>query len=331
MLRTLIVLLLFFVFWVCHLHARVDDGNVLFQGVMAARQDLAGKGEIELTFRSGSVVNKDTYRFEFENLRRRIESNERVNIFDAEKLLLYERGQGMDIRDTVRPDPSYCFDIRLLGLSATMFPSENLEKTLTLGPSSTPAAIGNEHVGGVECTIVEFRNGFDHHVKLWVDDTTNFRVHRAEFTYTVNDAKLIDRIESVFDGDSALPARVSGRGLQFFLVKPRNSLSSNEKPVIRNFSKNKPAADRFTMNTMGMETGTPITDIRTHERIGYWDGQEIVGSFLTAKNQLGEPSKDAPRKSFPFFFLGGVVLVGAGVAAWRFWGQFSPQGIGNRK
>ena len=207
-----------------------------------------------------------------------------VAIFDAEKLLSYD---GMDSAVITTRDhriaATLAFDPLALGITTGLYSDHPLRKSIAYHSGKDITLKRPERdPGEPEAVIIELTDQFGQRIRFVVQPHSPFRVYRYSKTIPKADGHGIFTryvTESEFwpdDPDAWLPRRL------VMYTQPGGDFSKRWSDVVVEFEK--PAfvsgfdPEIWTAKGLSMPVGQPLADLRIKQRIGYWNGSNLVES-----------------------------------------------------
>jgi len=286
----------------------IPDPLALLQGVARARQRLES-GSVELDLASAFFNRPDPTNYHklsilFDGRRRRVEETVReyaytlmgeageaqekemqqknmsreaavkagllkgfttryASAFDDNIFLQYRGHEGESPSATIEANTynssSYLPDPRCLGLRTSLFSSSTIENCLGYAEAKSIELVGKEFVNVTPAWHVRVLSKNDELLDFWIDVSHPQRV--------LKQAKGVDVVVSRYQGNDPIPVEVSAE-------EYRNGQLLSASRIVRSAAQfNLPVeSSAFTLAGLGMKVGTPVTDIRIHRTIGYWNG-----------------------------------------------------------
>ena len=139
---------------------------------------------------------------------------------------------------------------------------------------------------------------------FWIESGTVFRVHREEVSFGQSTVECV----SEYGRNESIPDRVTEKKFSNGKV-----LEVESETVVIAATYNRPVGDDVgTLASLEMPSGTPVTDERIGQRLGYWDGTEIVPEYEKAiRNDEQRRDREAKRQ----YLKWGAIAVGFTIAA----------------
>jgi len=207
--------------------------------------------------------------------------------WDGTNCFQYGTGFGAGFKKHEGGGIDHLSDPRLLGLHANSV-DETLEFCLPHRAGTNPTLFGRETIAGASAWHVSIKPHPEVEFHYWIEPERDFRLHRFEYRA----AFRTDVRVSEFEGDAALPARMTLSSYTREKKLKREMLLRVDK-VKLNVSVD---ADVGTYRSVGMPPGEPIADERIGQRLGFWDGEEIVDDLATAIRRGAEREAARLRK-----------------------------------
>lgn len=191
------------------------------------------------------------------------------SIFDGSQVLTYDGQNSATIDDSTKSTIQYLFDPRTLGLTSFLQPGKDVADCLRWRNAQSVSLLQRELVGGRETWHVRVVDSFLHELNFWIDER-DYRVYKHEFRLGDVRKTVISSYERKDDVASPLPTRVyvaeTSRGE--LLGERWLAVSKLETDVKIN-------PKSWTLAGLDLPRGVPVSDLRVHERLGYWDGRGL--------------------------------------------------------
>ena len=167
----------------------LPDPRLLFRGVESVRQQIppsrlvlraAYRGGIDTSILESSL-SSTTISIVFHDPSPVLRSRA---LFDGKKILHYDGGNSVTIRDLHDTTADYLFDPRLLGITADFVCGQTLDDVLPYRVATSLPTVGRERVGDRPTWHVRLAdtNTYNRRIDMWVDEERNFRVYRYEYS-----------------------------------------------------------------------------------------------------------------------------------------------------
>lgn len=203
----------------------------------------------------------------------------------------YYNPNSCTIKDPEDTGVGFLIDPRILGISIGYWSSVDLESALRSGNRESVELLESDTIRNVKCAKVRVVDKWGEVKTFWIDPNNSFRVLRCE--HRVEGA--VGVTESFYESeDSVLPSR----------VETENSTTDGERLYTLNLELSnvsfRPDPCAFDLSSLGLKVGTPVSDIRIHERLGYWDGNGL--DSVSRKSPL-KPEAANSGIAWPWIFL----------------------------
>ncbi len=193
---------------------------------------------------------------------------DKVSIFNGTEVLTYRRGSA----NLLAPDKSpgqYLFDPQSFGLTAKLFPNQAPRKVLAFYNAKSVALDGTEKINGIQCWKVKVLAANGQTLTYWINEKEQHRVYKMHYEFGETRREVLCEYDKNI-AEGIIPRRVK---TQEWLGKEK--LMARDTTIM-SFEKSEFVDNDFNLFGLGMKVGTPVTDIRIHKRIGYWDGQKLT-------------------------------------------------------
>lgn len=229
------------------------------------------------------------------------------DLFHQYRKVKHDDIEVFDVKMATGSRGTLAFDPRVLGLSDTMLCNIEVRNCLWYENSDTLEVVGSESIHGATAWRVKATRGSDT-AEFWIEEPS-FRVHRK----VVKTEGLQIEIDSEFDNPQILspfPSKVS-------IVRTAQEKSELRYSVKKFIQKDTIDPGRFAMKSLGAPRGTAISDYRTSQISGYWDGDGVSKSPVspTGESLLSADSASAPKNKINQLMIWvnvGVVCLVAG-------------------
>ncbi len=208
-----------------------------------------------------------------------------VVVFDGTQLFSYD-GKDSAVITTVdrRVSSGLAFDPRSLGISTGLYSDLTLEKNIAYH-SGTDVSFGGPKVNtrGSKAVTIELTDQYSQRIRFDVQPNSPFRVHYYSKTIPLSDGGGIFSVyvtETEYwpdDADGWLPRKLVMYSLPEGKPKQRvdEAVVEFEKPeFVSGFD-----PETWTEKGLSMPFGQPLADLRIKQRVGYWNGIELVESL----------------------------------------------------
>ncbi|MGI9518370.1 MAG: hypothetical protein ACR2NP_15045, partial [Pirellulaceae bacterium] len=149
-------------------------------------------------------------------------------------------------------------------------PTFDIDKEFSSDRLDQLSGVGSEQVGEIDCLKTEFVN--EHQTtRLWyVSFDEPVRIIQSVHLIEASKKLAVCRYDEQQSGTGLLPATVRLENRRDDELRRYRNISLTE------FEETPVDDEVFTLKGLGLERGIPVTDIRIHRRIGYWDGTKLV-------------------------------------------------------
>lgn len=267
----------------------------LLQGVENARLQLppcridltveyVSEPTIHNTHHLGIIFARDRRRFE-QSVGKTTESR---SIFDGTQALIFSEGSAT-LRDMAQATPDYLFDPRMLGITTTYHWDGGVRSSLGYMNATSVALVGKEVIDGKTTWHVSVLDSYKQKLDFWIEPRVGFPVLRHEFSIGHQRNVTTSQYEGADSrGASAVLPRRSKT--ESFLDGRLADVRTVTVERVEEGISVEPST--WTLAGLEMPRGTPVSDIRTHQRMGYWDGSALVSEPPWPLR----PAATAPRK-----------------------------------
>lgn len=218
-------------------------------------------------------------------LLKRFESHHAL-IYDGSALMDYwekdGKPDGTTIVDPSRGTSSFIFDPRCLGLTTVVSMRSAVESCLGYTGAKSIALLGEELVEGLPAWHVRVQSKYGETLDFWIEVA-----HPEQLLRHARGANVTVSKYDQANARDPIPTEVTTMNL-------RNGAPSSTARFLRTQARfNLPVApSSFTLAGLGMQVGTPVTDVRISRRIGYWTG---VGLSDNLPRKTGPEPQPAPH------------------------------------
>lgn len=221
--------------------------------------------------------------------------------WDGKDFFQYGAKLGASFRKHLAGTADYAFDPRQLGLLQSDAFTDTLENRLPHDSRSAPKYWGRETIAGCPCYHVSTRPNADIEYHYWIQPEKHFRVHRAEYRSTYR----TDVVLSEYLDEGVLPRRVVSKS-----HSPDQKLLRESTVEVQSAVTNCAVdADVGSLRSIDIPPGEPLSDERIGQRLGYWDGKEIVDDYRKSI-EIGQGREQARRAKRQWQWAS---VIGAGV------------------
>lgn len=272
----------------CHIQIRADTASSaptdLLQGVMSSRLQIpAYRIEVEVEHKDSFGTLTAEYLIEFDGDRRRFQRSDPPG---------HSGRVAYDGRDIVCFDPNlkvaekrfidgysqeFVFDPRTIGVNHYFLAPITIHSALQFEDGGVAALVGKELISSNETWHVKitpapkWNNPKGYFIDVWID--AQFRVHR----YVQNGVEVLSSYNN--DVFKSLPSKVvATRKVNGAVVGYTSCVIRNAKHI-----KDKLPDSTWTIEGLNLPNGTPVHDIPSSVRVGYWDGARVVASLVEAQ------------------------------------------------
>jgi len=269
---------------------------------------VAGKLDLDTDYRTGVVHNKSRYTIVFDGDRRRFDATEGKSpmrsVFTPTDLIHYDGVGSCTLRDPKSGLSEYCFDPRTLGITGVYLAELSVPSCLRFRGAKSVGMIGEERISGHSTTHVRVEDAYGQLNDFWIDQAEGFPVHRYEFALPGGERRSVvicQYDKAVLLG--TIPVEVSLTGYDAEGNVDRQCLMR----VLSVDLAYKPDSQTWKLTGLELPVGTPVTDLRLKQRIGYWDGKGLSKQLPVAMpTRRGSSSESYLR--WPFFVVGGIAI-----------------------
>lgn len=200
-------------------------------------------------------------------------------LYDKEKVLHYDGNRSLTIRDLKDSSAEYMFDPRVLGLTTTYGWSDSLDGQLPLDEDQIKKIdwVGPGEVNGISVEIVEITDSYDQLRKIALDPKDNFKVYKYDLIFP---SLKYNSSVSYYNNEhyDDIPSKVITK----YFDKSGNQ--TGERVVNFDLTKrlDHVPPETWKISSFNLPVGATVSDLRISERIGYWDGKNIVQSMTAA-------------------------------------------------
>ncbi|GEM_PF-2127168 len=262
----------------------LPDPTLLLQGVVSSRLQFPAL-EMEVEMENSDSFGKHTadYSIEFDGERRRFRRLDPPGraaraAYDGREIVCYDPSlQVAEKRFIDGYSRDFAFDPRTLGVNHYFLAPITIHSALQFEDGGAAVLVGKELISSNETWHVKvtpspkWNNPEGYFIDVWID--AQFRVHR----YVQNGVEVVSYYNK--DVVEGLPNKVIATR------KVNGAVNGYTSCVIR---KAKLIKDRLPDSTWTIEginppNSTPVHDIPSAARVGYWDGTRVVASFVEAQ------------------------------------------------
>jgi hypothetical protein len=203
--------------------------------------------------------------------------------YDGKELVSFHGESGATISNVSDPDvfDGFLFDARALGISVNCVAGEDNVRAAVAyhGDNRTASCVGKENVDGKEAwhVKVSWSNAPDDKLErhFWVGDIVGFPVYKVQQIGSVNNFTIVSHYDSRRNPIGFPKSVVIEETAIDGSFKSRTDITETTGEYGAS-----PNDSSFGLNGMEMPAGTAVTDNRTSQRVGYWDGEKLVDEFV---------------------------------------------------
>jgi hypothetical protein len=270
------------------------SAEIIMQGVKSSRlQWPAAKLELDIKYISHRriLTNSVTMRVDFSDEYRVFESispkknKGEKNLYNGDYAITYDGDQHLEIKTLGKVGSQYLFDPRLIGITASYSAGDNIYKRIPINEGEKNLKIvGEELIQGINTTVVVFTDKHEQVVKLWVDPSSDFKVHK----YSLSTQMRSNVVRNIYNNNNFTWLPTTSK-VHTYDTKT-GELLSERLILVKDFkiNKNPEINEQMGLSLIDPKIGTQIIDTRVHKLLGVWDGNKIVGVLpLPADAQPG--------------------------------------------
>lgn len=193
-----------------------------------------------------------------------------VSIYDGEQLLSYDGDVSAVVCGPDQAPSDLSFDPRVIGISPLYRPTHSLRGLIAYRDAKSLRVAGTRQLEGVVTHVIEIVDTFKQRLSFWVQPDLGYRVVRYDVQIDLEDgSKLTYECKSHFapEDDGWIPARVETRYFRDGKLTGKvllDEIKVKPFPELVNAS--------WSFDELMLPVGQPIADLRTMQRIGYWNG-----------------------------------------------------------
>ncbi|MES2789706.1 MAG: hypothetical protein V4719_08800 [Planctomycetota bacterium] len=228
--------------------------------------------------------DKTTFRVDCEDAKYRVTSlgsRRRVAVYDGEQLLTYDGQQNAAImKPEERSSSALAFDPRTLGFSTGLYSDLTLKENLAYHSAKDTVIVdippGRRQSGLVG---VELTDRFAQRIRFEVENHAPYRVHYYSKTISRKDGK---GIFATYTTTTEYWPEQSENWIPKKLTAFTQYGDDDQKVVESVVEFERPefvseiAPSTWTIAGLSLPFGEPVVDLRIKQRIGYWNGAELV-------------------------------------------------------
>jgi hypothetical protein len=253
------------------------DPRVLLQGVASARSEIrSGELIVRAIYQSERVRTDRLLHVRFKDAKRNyvvlFRADPARSVYDGTDVMVY-RHKSAIVTDPSNAGAHYLFDPRVLGLTTSLRPGVTIKNALRSEDAREVSLVGEEENDGVLTWHVKVVDGHDQQHHFWIEDAPLYRVHKYEYRYGDELLRTCVSHYGERPGMAALPESIEVRA-----YRGGELHYEREIEIVRAIINMPVEAKLFTMTGLLMAKGTPVS--RENKRIGYWDGSNLVQSFV---------------------------------------------------
>jgi hypothetical protein len=230
--------------------------------------------------------------------------------FDGSKLLHYDGEGGANLSDLAQAVPDYCFEPRILGITATYLATETVPECLGMDAAKSIENLGQDSIDGRSTWHVRVVSKWDSRLDFWIDESADFRVRKFERLddFGAIYQHWITRSTYLNDDKGTLPSRCETirydkanqpiRTVRFDQTGAKYGLVVDAK--------------NWTLAGLSLPPGAPVNDLRAHRRAGYWDGAGVTADYTQARVKANETRWSPMRWGM---IVTGVIIAAVALAA----------------
>jgi hypothetical protein len=251
------------------------DPRTLLEGVQAVRLQIPpSRLEMSASIQNSLSTNERLMVVEFDGDRRRFARKgaelQVRSVFNGNEVIHFDGSQSVTIRDIKDSTSDYFFDPRLLGITTTYQWRESVQSVMPIS-NSMIELVGREQIGEYMTWHVRIRDAHGQDIELWIDPDNDFRVYRYDLS--LPDVKRNTTLSFYSNPQYPwLPSRVESRN-----YRANGQLTLTRVLSIVNAEAGIEFPDsRWSLAGLSLPIGVPVGDLRTKQRLGYWNGIELA-------------------------------------------------------
>ncbi len=268
--------------------------------------------DVKTDYRLSVVADGDKRRFIAEAPKRPTTRG----IFDGSVAMFFDGVNSATIFDPRQSSQAdYLFDPRTLGISTFLSAGETVDSCLGLKNSRSVALIGREEVRGKSTWRVRVVDQHSQQLDFWIEPRAGFPVHRSRFA---TETQLNQSQAEVYCDDDAqfpwLPSRIE-------ITYSRKGEPTGERRLVAvshtEFGEQVPP-ETWTLAGLALPLQTPVADLRSHKRLGYWDGKGLSEQPSTTVSIAHKRSMESPPTTpIKFYAVAGLLSLAVVAAIFR--------------
>lgn len=294
-----------------------DRAIALLKGVENARLAMpAGKLRIRATLKDIAGSKTETMDVQFNGWRRRFDSTlpngivTKTVVTEAD-LIHFDGEYSCTLRQPHNALVAYCFDPRALGIMASYLLEDSVDNCVAYRGAKSVSLVGTEMVNGHRTWHVRVVDRYGQHVDFWIEDARGFPVHKYQFRTPSGGYRAVS--VSRYNPDKMnepIPVHVESAGYD----ERDQMIEQRIVTVLEADSGIEVDTEVWELAGLGLPVGTPVSDLRLKQRIGYWDGRGL------SKNVPPVPfTSESTWRFWPVAGIGLLLLVMAVLSGRHWW------------